>query len=81
MRSITRLVLRAVICNIATPIIEKAMSKALTAGIADARSGEVLAYTLVVTTSDFGKKDDKKLVELLTNRLKQLPTGTTTEKK
>ncbi|HKE06133.1 MAG TPA: hypothetical protein VKE91_18925, partial [Blastocatellia bacterium] len=50
-------------------------------GIADARSGEVLAYTLTVTTFDIGKEDDKKLVEVLTKCLKKLPAGTTAEKK
>ena len=50
-------------------------------GIADARSGEVLAYTMVLTTFDIGKEDDKKLVEVLTKSLKKLPAGTTAEKK
>jgi len=50
-------------------------------GIVDARNGEVLAYTTVVSTYDFGKEDDKKLVELLTKSLKKLPTGKTAEKK
>lgn len=50
-------------------------------GIADARSGEVLAYTQVVTTHDFSKEDDKKLVDIFTRHLKKLPTGTPVEKK
>ncbi len=50
-------------------------------GIADARSGEVLAYTQVFTIFDIGKEDDKKLVEFLTKGLKKLPAGTTAEKK
>jgi len=50
-------------------------------GIIDARNGDVLAYDQVITTYDFGKEDDKKLVELLTKSLKKLPTGTAAEKK
>jgi hypothetical protein len=50
-------------------------------GIVDARNGDVLAYTLTGTKSDIGKEDDKKLVELLTNSLKKLHTGTSAEKK
>lgn len=51
-------------------------------GIADARTGEVLAHTLVFTKwYDIGKEDDKKLVEFLSKGLKKLPTGTTAEKK
>src|SRR5262245_34804502 len=50
-------------------------------GIADARTGEVLAHTLVVTVFDIGKEDDKKLVGFLTNGLKKLPTGKAPEKK
>src|SRR5215831_13743706 len=50
-------------------------------GIIDARTGDALAYTQVRTTYDFGKQDDKKLVELLTKSLKKLPTGTAAEKR
>jgi len=50
-------------------------------GIVDARNGQVLAYTTLVTDYDFGKEDDKKLVEFLTKSLKKLPTGTTVENK
>jgi Zn-dependent protease with chaperone function len=50
-------------------------------GIIDARNGDVLAYDQVITTYDFGKEDDKKLVELLAKSLKKLPTGTAAEKK
>ncbi len=48
--------------------------------IADARTGEVLAYTEAFTILDIAKADDKKLVELLTKSLKKLPAGTTPEK-
>jgi hypothetical protein len=50
-------------------------------GIVDARSGEVLAYGQVLTPYDFGKEDDKKLVDLLIKRFKKLPDGTAAEKK
>lgn len=50
-------------------------------GIVDARNGEVLAYGQVVSTSDFSKEDNKKLVEILAKGLKKLPTGTTADKK
>jgi hypothetical protein len=50
-------------------------------GIVDARSGEVLAYTLTATTLDITKELDVKLVEILTKSLKKLPTGTPAEKK
>jgi hypothetical protein len=50
-------------------------------GIVDARSGDVLAYTLTTTISDIGKADDKKLVEVITNSLKKLPAGTPADKK
>jgi hypothetical protein len=48
--------------------------------IADARSGEVLAYTEAFTILDIAKADDKHLVELLTKSLKKIPTGTAAEK-
>jgi len=48
--------------------------------IADARSGEVLAYTEAFTILDIAKADDKNLVELLTKSLKKLPGGTPVEK-
>jgi len=50
-------------------------------GIIDARTGDALAYTQVTTTYDFGKQDDKKLVEVLTGTLKKLPSGKPAEKK
>ena len=50
-------------------------------GIIDARTGDALAYTQVTTTYDFGKADDKKLVEVLTGTLKKLPSGKPAEKK
>ena len=50
-------------------------------GIIDARTGDALAYTQVTTTYDFGKADDKKLVEVLTGTLKKLPSGKQAEKK
>jgi hypothetical protein len=50
-------------------------------GIIDARTGDALAYTQVRTTYDFGKQDDKKLVEVLTETLKKLPSGKPAEKK
>jgi hypothetical protein len=50
-------------------------------GIVDARSGDVLAYTLTNTGSDIGKADDRKLVEVITKSLKKLPVGAPTEKK
>ncbi|HKQ75126.1 MAG TPA: hypothetical protein VJ810_15625 [Blastocatellia bacterium] len=50
-------------------------------GIVDARSGEVLAYTLTGTRSDIGKEDDKKLVEVITKSLNKLPAGTSAQKK
>jgi len=54
---------------------------AITIGIVDARSGDVLAYTLTKTISDIGKEDDRKLVEVITKSLKKLPAGTPEEKK
>jgi hypothetical protein len=50
-------------------------------GIVDARSGEVLAYTLTGARSDIGKEDDKKLVEVITKSLNKLPAGTSADKK
>jgi hypothetical protein len=50
-------------------------------GIIDARTGDALAYTQVMTTYDFGKQDDKKLVDILTGILKKLPSGKPAEKK
>jgi hypothetical protein len=50
-------------------------------GIIDARTGDALAYTQVRTTYDFGKQDDKKLVDVLTETLKKLPSGKPAEKK
>jgi hypothetical protein len=51
-------------------------------GIADARTGEVLAHTLVFTKwYDIGNEDDRKLVGFLAKGLKKLPAGATTEKK
>ena len=56
-------------------------SYAISIGIIDARSGDVLAYTLTSTVSDIGKADDRKLVEVITKSLKKLPSGTPAEKK
>jgi hypothetical protein len=56
-------------------------SYAITIGIVDARSGDVLAYTLTTTGSDIGKADDRKLVEVITKSLKKFPSRTPTEKK
>ena len=56
-------------------------SYTVTIGIVDARSGDVLAYTLTSTGSDIGKADDRKLVEVITNSLKKFPAGTPAEKK
>jgi hypothetical protein len=53
----------------------------INAGIVDARTGDVLAYTGVTTFSDIGKEDDKKLVEILTRSLEKLPTRKPVEKK
>jgi hypothetical protein len=39
------------------------------------------AATQVMTTYDFGKADDKKLVDILTGILKKLLSGTPAEKK
>jgi hypothetical protein len=50
-------------------------------GIVDARNGDVLAYTGVTTFSDIGKEDDKKLVDMFTRNLKNLPSRTPAEKK
>jgi hypothetical protein len=50
-------------------------------GIVDARNGDVLAYTGVTSFSDIGKEDDKKLVDMFTRNLKNLPSGTAAEKK
>jgi len=50
-------------------------------GIIDARTGDALAYTQVRTTYDFGKQDDKKLIDVLTATLKKLPSGKPAEKK
>ena len=50
-------------------------------GIIDARTGDALAYTQVRTTYDFGKEDDKKLVDILAGTLKKLPPGKPAEKK
>ncbi|HEX5082180.1 MAG TPA: hypothetical protein VFY40_09045, partial [Blastocatellia bacterium] len=56
-------------------------SYAISIGIVDARSGDVLAYTLINTGSDICKADDRKLVEIITKSLKKLPAGTPAEKK
>jgi hypothetical protein len=56
-------------------------SYTITIGIVDARSGDVLAYTLTSTGSDIGKADDRKLVEVITNSLKKFPAGTPAEKR
>jgi hypothetical protein len=50
-------------------------------GIVDARSGDVLAYTMTNTGADIGKADDRKLVEVITKSLKKLPAGAPAEKK
>src|SRR5262249_55085365 len=51
-------------------------SYSVSIGIADARSGEVLAYTQFGTTSDISKEDDKKLVNIIASSLRKLPSGT-----
>jgi hypothetical protein len=50
-------------------------------GIADACGGAVLSYILVGTKSDIGKKDSKKLVDIIVRSLKKLPAGTPADKK
>jgi hypothetical protein len=52
----------------------------INAGIADA-CGAVLSYVLAVTKSDIGKKDGKKLVDMLLRNLKKLPAGTPAQQK
>ncbi|MGH9843880.1 MAG: hypothetical protein ACREEM_34525 [Blastocatellia bacterium] len=44
-------------------------------GIADARTGDVLTYTQVVSIFDITKEDDKNLVTMLKRGLKKLPSG------
>jgi hypothetical protein len=52
----------------------------VTLTVADARTGEILAQTNAYTVLDITKQDDKKLVDLLTKRLKKLPAATTAKK-
>jgi predicted HTH domain antitoxin len=43
--------------------------------IADARSGDILAYNQMMTFSDITKEDGKSLTELLKKALKKVPNG------